>query len=238
MGSTGEARLDFKEVAAAALEMAPTLLPEWVGGQRRGREWVAERKSNGGLGDSVSINLDTGRWSAFASGDTGGDMVSYYAWIHHIDQLPALKEVAAACGVTDTTAKILPRSAPAPTPNVPDWIPPDAPMIPAHFKHGAPVATYRYGNAFVIARYESDEGKSFSPFTWRGGKWVAKAWPDPKPLYGAELLIKHPNSPVLIVEGEKCADIGRATLKAYVVITWASGAGAVKKSDWSPLEGR
>ena len=59
-------------------------------------------------------------------------------------------------------------------------------------------------------------------------------------LYGLEKLKTHPNATVIIVEGEKAADLGAEKFKNKEVIcmSWPGGARAVKKADWSPLEGR
>lgn len=229
---------DFKTVGEQALALAHVLLPGWIGGKRQGREWVGESRANGGLGNSWSVNLETGAWNHFGGDEKGGDLVALYAALHHVDQGAALREVADLVGLRDDAppVKVLPlKAVEAPKP---DPIPMDAPPIPHHFRHGAPSATYIYGNAFVVCRYDLPEGKQFSPFTWREGRWQAKAHPGPRPLFGAELLKRHPDAGVLLVEGEKCALVARETLRAYVVVTWAGGAQAVKKTDWTSLAER
>jgi putative DNA primase/helicase len=233
--------LQFADVAAAALEMAPVLLAQWIGGKRQGHEWVGERKANGGLGDSWAVNLNTGQWLHGAGDEVGGDLVSLHAAINHLDQLAALKIVASMVGIIDGPApKILPRVRPEKAPeSKPEPIPEDAPPIPPHPEHGAASAVYAYGSAFVVARYDlAANEKQFRPFTWRAGRWHAKGYPEPRPLYGAAQLAAQPQAPVLVVEGEKCADIAALTLKKYVCLTWSGGAQAVKKTDWAPLAGR
>ena len=123
-------------------------------------------------------------------------------------------------------------------PDTCDQIPAEPPPIRPNPKFGEPTATYQYGNSFVVARYDTPEGKTFTQWTWRDGKWAAKGYPDPKPLFGVERLAEYPSLPVLIVEGEKCAIAAQRLLPNYVVLTWAGGAGAVKKSNWRPLKGR
>ena len=234
----------FEDVAAAALADALILLPQWMGGQRRGHEWVGERKANGGIGDSWSVNLNTGQWGAFASGQKGGDLVSLYAALNHLEQLAALKQVAPMVGCVDGIApKTLPRTAPIKAPQkLPDRIPEGTPDPEDHPTLGAHAACYRYGNAFAIARYErqteSGPKKDFIQLTWRHGKWARLSHPAPRPPYNADLLPKHPTAPVMIVEGEKCADIASQQLRAYVCMTWAGGSNAVKQTDWACLAGR
>jgi putative DNA primase/helicase len=229
--------LPFEEVGEAALAEALTLLPQWLGGQRRGHEWVGERKANGGPGDSWSVNLNTGVWANFSGSERGSDLTSLYAALNHISQAAAVKQLAGMVGVTEgRQAPKLPRAAPPESPCEP--IPDEAPDLKAHTENGVAAAVYRYGRAFWIARYDTPKGKVFSQHTWRNGKWWAKGYTGGlKPLYRAELLPKHPEAPVLIVEGEKCVEAA-GILKKYIAMTWAGGAQTVAQSDWSALAAR
>ena len=90
-----------------------------------------------------------------------------------------------------------------------------------HWILGDPVAVWIYrdkngGRVCFIGRYNKADGdKEFRPRTWwqnrKTGKeeWRWKNVPDPRPLYGLELLAQRPNAPVIVVEGEKCADAAR-----------------------------
>jgi putative DNA primase/helicase len=230
---------DFKVVAAQALEMAHLLLPDWIGGHRVGREWKGERRANGGPGDSWSINLDTGKWIHGATGEGGLDMVSMYASRNHLSQVDALHQVFSMVGGADRRFTLPVKAPPAPAENPCEEIPPDAPEIPDHRLYGRPAAVYRYGWAFVIARYEPrDQTKSFSPLTWRGNKWVFKGYPAPRPIYGAENLHKYPEGPIIVVEGEKACDAARVEVSNNFFVTWSGGAGSVDKNDWSVLKDR
>ena len=59
-------------------------------------------------------------------------------------------------------------------------------------------------------------------------------------LYNLHLLKQNPKSTVLIVEGEKTADLALSKLPGedYICMTWPGGAGAVSRADWTPLAGR
>jgi predicted P-loop ATPase len=231
--------VDFKTVAAAALEMAPQLLSQWLGGARHGREWRGARKANGGPGDSWSVNLHTGVWANFSGEARGPDLIALYAELNHLEQVAALHQVAALVGVTERSVPVLPRSAPAPRELPAESIPDHAPALLPHIKYGPPSAVYRYGDAFLIARWDlADGSKTFAPFTWRGGTWHKRGYPAPRPLYGAEYLRKHPTVPILIVEGEKCADAAARVMKYHLVMTWAGGAQSVEGSQWTALAGR
>ncbi|WP_417248591.1 DUF927 domain-containing protein [Celeribacter sp.] len=114
-----------------------------------------------------------------------------------------------------------------------------------------PVATYEYRHgdgtlAFLVARCEYDDRTGFYPFSvWRveGQKrWVNKALPvdafaTRAPLYRLTDLMSNSLKPVLISEGEKCAD-AVAGFESVVSTTWHGGAKALAKTDFSPLKGR
>jgi putative DNA primase/helicase len=132
-------------------------------------------------------------------------------------------------------------------------IPADAPEADfSHYKHGQPVRVHTYRNErneamFYVCRYEYQETgtikKLFSPLTcWQradgGFEWKRQAPPEPRPLYGLELLAERPDAPVLVVEGEKAAEAARGLFPAYVCITTMNGAQSPQKSNFSPLAGR
>lgn len=65
-----------------------------------------------------------------------------------------------------------------------------------------------------------------------------KAIDAPRPLYGLDLLASRPDDRVIVVEGEKAADAGRAIFPDHVVITWPGGAQGLGQVDLRPLAGR
>jgi putative DNA primase/helicase len=227
----------FADVAAAALERARALLPEWLPGAPKGREWIGVSKSNGGLGDSWSVNLQSGHWAHFAGDERGKDLISLYAELNHLTQLAALEQVAAQVGVTDIPVNVLPAHAPREYPA--ELIPDNAPPLIPHYKWGKETAVWRYGQSFLVARYDLPVGtKAFIPFTWRNGKWAMKGYPEPRPIYNLTDFAKHPDAPVIVVEGEKCAEVARKVFRGHVVTTWSHGSNCVDKNDWGPLTGR
>jgi hypothetical protein len=75
--------IDRAKFGAGVSRLLPSLLKTWLpDGVRRGSEWVARnpRRSDRHPG-SFSINLPTGRWADFATGDVGGDPISLAAGI-------------------------------------------------------------------------------------------------------------------------------------------------------------
>lgn len=214
--------MDLPTFASSLLARSESLLSEWYpNGKVLGREFVIGN-IQGDAGKSLSINLETGVFVDFADPDIkGGDLVALYAAKCGLKQGEAAKQLGWANGAIKPPDRAC------------EPIPTDPPRLPG----AEPAAVYKYGSAFWIARHETPEGKTFKPWTWRLGRWVAKAYPAPRPLYGLELLSD--DKPVLIVEGEKCAEAGRAALgRAYSVLTWAGGAHGVASTDWAPLYGR
>lgn len=61
---------------------------------------------------------------------------------------------------------------------------------------------------------------------------------EPIPLYNLPGLVAQPAAPVLVVEGEKAADVAAKDFPDYVVTTWAGGANRVGYADWSVLRDR
>src|ERR1700685_313301 len=81
--------------------------------------------------------------------------------------------------------------------------------------------------------------KEFRCWTWSADDgWKCSHPSVPRPLYNLDILSQHPDSPVLLVEGEKCALAGTEMMLDRVVTTWPGGANAVNKADFSPLRGR
>ncbi len=94
-------RIDFGAINAAALPALPTLLRRWLpDGRQVGREYVARnpRRADKRAG-SFKINLRSGKWCDFATGDAGGDVVSLAAYLSGTGQGNAAKNLAAMLGV-------------------------------------------------------------------------------------------------------------------------------------------
>ncbi len=52
---------------------------------------------------SFRVNLRTGRWADFATGDRGGDMISLVAWRFDISQLEAARRLADLLSISQAT---------------------------------------------------------------------------------------------------------------------------------------
>ena len=93
--------LDFARINAAALPILPGLLARWLpDGRRAGNEWVARnpRRADNKAG-SFSVNIITGRWADFATGDAGGDVISLAAYLTGARQAEAARALAVMLGL-------------------------------------------------------------------------------------------------------------------------------------------
>jgi putative DNA primase/helicase len=128
------ADIDFKGLADALLRDAEGLLTQWFpNGVQSGHEFKIG-SVEGEAGDSLSVNVTTGRWADFAGDDKGGDLISLYAAKRGLTQLEAARELsgqaATRLAVPPTRPKAA-RAAPKWTPVLP--VPDDAPEPPDRF---------------------------------------------------------------------------------------------------------
>lgn len=94
-------RVDFGRVTRAALHRSEVvvlgLLPS---GHREGREWIAlnPMRPDRSFG-SFKVNLETGKWGDFSSGDHGKDLVSLAAFVAGMPQREAAIRLAESLGI-------------------------------------------------------------------------------------------------------------------------------------------
>jgi hypothetical protein len=93
----------FSEINAAALPALPALCARWMpGGKRVGHEYVALNPTRADRrAGSFKVNLQTGRWADFATGDRGGDAVSLAAYLFGLRQSDAARRLADALGMSE-----------------------------------------------------------------------------------------------------------------------------------------
>ena len=93
--------IEFGKISQEALNRFPGLLYQWFpDGRVKGIEFVARnpRRDDRNIG-SFSVNISSGRWCDFATGDKGGDPISLYAFVRGIGQGAAAYELAREMGV-------------------------------------------------------------------------------------------------------------------------------------------
>jgi tRNA(Glu) U13 pseudouridine synthase TruD len=93
--------VDFDAINRAALPVLATLLDRWMpGGRREGREYIARNpKRLDRRPGSFRVNMRTGRWADFATGDAGGDVISLAAYLHDLSQAEAARRIADMLGI-------------------------------------------------------------------------------------------------------------------------------------------
>jgi hypothetical protein len=74
----------------------PVLLRRWLpDGRQCGREYIARNPTRiDRHPGSFSINIMTGAWADFATGDKGGDVVSLFGYLRGIRHADAARELA------------------------------------------------------------------------------------------------------------------------------------------------
>lgn len=255
---------DFASINAAALARLPELLESWLpGGVIEGREYKCADLT-GGEGRSLSVNIETGVWADFASEARGSDPVSLLAAIRKCGMGAAARELQSAPSASAPSKPRVAKAVWATVFPVPDSAPP--PEF-RHSRFGTASKTWRYLAAHgallgYVCRFDGPEGKQVLPLTWckctapgpdfirpgnkPGGRarkageteWRWQAFDEPRPLYGLDRLAERPKAPVLLVEGEKCADAAQDALQDWAVLTWPGGSSAAQKVEWGPLQGR
>jgi hypothetical protein len=238
------AQLDFKSLSADLLADSRNVLPRWLpGGKTKGKEFICGSLA-GDAGGSLSINVNTGVWKDFATGETGADLIDLYAAIHSMTLAEAYRELTGQHQRQHTTR--VPPPPPVPQRHVICPVPSSADLHECvHPVHGRPSRVWQYENQNgelmgYVARYDPpNERKQIVPWTYTPEGWSAGQWPEPRPLYGLQHLAERPGHPVLLVEGEKSVDAAIKFAKEhYVVVTWPGGGQAWTKVDFSPLHGR
>jgi len=86
----------------------------------------------------------------------------------------------------------------------------------------------------VVTRKGTGKDKQIRPWVYDGLKWISKT-PDTRILYNLDQITNNKESPVVIVEGEKPADI---IIDGFVLTTWCGGAAATSKTDFSIFKDR
>lgn len=247
--------IDFKRLADDLLCRASALVPSWLpDGRKSGAEWVAKnpRRSDDNLG-SFKINMRTGIWKEFSTGEGGGDLISLYAYTHDLSQKEAYDELSSdqdirqikpskivskspwvatgRPGATDATAKDM------------KW--PDRGTVTAWWAvRDADNRPLYYDVRFEREKKDGNVVKDVLPLSWcrneKNGreKWGYKSFPSPRPLYGHVAATLSPGKIIIIVEGMKCAEkLSDMVGDKYTIITWQGGSNAISKSDWSPVAG-
>lgn len=224
----------------------------WTTGRSEGNEWSMINSTRGDKDyGSFKLNVNTGIWEDFATGDKGADLVDLYAYLKRMSLTDALEELERQYGRRDNLVDLHPRNSVKAKENSDsgtgdDWNVAPFPCINFTDKEGrTPTLTVEYRNRDAnligyVCRYEGKKlgDKDYKPWTWDGHSWrCGKAGWKKTPIYGVERLIGNDN-PVLIVEGEKCALAAQQALgNEWNVLTWPGGVRQASTADWCILQG-
>ncbi len=105
ISSTQSRAVDFTAIRDAALHAVPWLLERWLpGGRCVAGEYVVRNPNRAdNSAGSFKINIQTGRWADFATGDAGGDVISLRAYLTGSNQAEAAIEIARLLGIRGYT---------------------------------------------------------------------------------------------------------------------------------------
>src|SRR5512144_217759 len=94
-------RVSFEALANTCLARAERLVAQWLPeGRREGQEWVAlnPTRVDSHIG-SFKVNLVTGHWADFATGDKGGDLISLYGYLYGLKNGQAATRLVETLGL-------------------------------------------------------------------------------------------------------------------------------------------
>jgi putative DNA primase/helicase len=242
--------LPFDEVNDAALSAYPPLLKTWFpNGRERGREFLIGNLA-GDAGESLSINIDTGKWGEFAGGVFGGDPISLYAAAFcggtgKANRTEACRQLMRDLGLPGAdaqTAKVVPIRK-----KEDGWrsiVPPPSGVGVPNVRNATMKHTYLGPGGVVlryVARHEPANAKKyFIPHTYgineKGEKgWFEKHPNNPMCLYGLNRLAEKPDARKLLQEGELKTDQVQGKLSGWACLGWSGGSGRVADHDYKPL---
>lgn len=211
--------------------------------KRRGKEWVCGNIM-GDKGNSFSYNEKSGKWSDFATGESGSSVV---------DLIIAQKNFS----VKEAFDFLRVRNGGEPLPEIKK-----EKEVKKEFKltecpeDSFPTYVYKEGKSHRVSRmwkYIGLDGKTYAydcrvdyddgskdviPFLWNPdeNRYVQKMLPVPRMLCGLQDLEDSKN--VLIVEGCKTREAAKIFFPNWCVLTWQGGCKAVDKADWSVIKGK
>lgn len=230
--------MQSEELNASLVRRLPDLLLEWFpNGRIDGKEFCIG-SVEGEEGQSLRVNINTGKWADFANkSHSGKDLISLYATKEDIGYGEAIKALRNESPTDISTTKEKEPKAVKATPvstTLDNCV---------HYQHGQPAVIYRYRDEsgrllFATCRFVVRGGKEVLPRTFVDRKWVWRAPLPPRPLYGLDRLAKHPGKPVILVEGEKVADAAYELFQDHPVLSWLGGSRSVRTANWKALKGR
>ena len=199
---------------------------------------------------SCSVHLESGKWFCHGCGEGGG----LVKWLRLTRGLPGPEALETARrlglapehGDVKQSSRVNGRRQSAPNGQRPYRQPCSVENAPPAALPARYAACYRYrtpdGAEYArVFRYpENRPARKADPYTVRtsgqhAGTWTHRA-PQKRWAYRIEAMTGA--TPVVIVEGEKCADALAGLAEGFGVLSWLGGSGAVLRTNWDSLEGR
>jgi putative DNA primase/helicase len=87
----------------------------------------------------------------------------------------------------------------------------------------------------IPLRFVPPDGAAPDPLNAAHWQWRGFRRPEQVPLFNLHLLAKHPDKPVLVVEGPKTAVAAAKLFPDFIATTWLGGSGAVERADLTAL---
>ena len=192
---------------------------------------------------SCSVHLESGKWFCHGCGE-GGGVVKWLRLTRGLSGPEAL-ETARQLGLAPEP-RVNGSHQSAPNRHRPYLQPSSVENVPPTALPSRCAACYRYrtpdGTEYArVYRYpENRPGRKADPYTLRNsgehaGTWTHRAPQNRRP-YRIESLTGA--TPVVIVEGEKCADALAGLAEGFGVLSWLGGSGAVLRTNWKALAKR
>ena len=123
--------IKWAELADALQRTALSLLEEWLPHGKynpQSKEYTCGSLS-GDSGSSLSINVESGLWKDFSTGESGRDLLDLYAAIHDLSKGKAAVQVAREYGLESVAGLVMaPAAGAAPAPKPPRPVPPPKPV--------------------------------------------------------------------------------------------------------------
>ncbi|WP_417811825.1 hypothetical protein [Thalassospira alkalitolerans] len=91
----------FDEVKGAAAWRIERIARVWFSTPRKSGDVLSGKRPRGGdlLPNTFTVDLRTGSWEDLATGNSGKDIISLYAYVFGLTQIEAVKELAVQLGV-------------------------------------------------------------------------------------------------------------------------------------------
>jgi putative DNA primase/helicase len=217
------------------------------GARIAGEGWSCKCPFHGDTENSMVVNTEIGFFNCLSGCGAKGDFITLVKDFYKISVNEAAELIIKKGGGVKSEPKRVGKKYDMPDPVMPiPWSETLKNKIKSRVtgewsvnKYGKAVGKWVYNNEdgqmlWLKIRHEKGNKKDVSPYYWGADDKWHRGHPMPKdrPLYNIHKLPTN-TTHILIVEGEKCADI---KVDGFLLLTWDGGTQAVNKADWKPLK--